>query len=103
MPQAKHSTPAQSTQWLLYGVFVGSVTAYFFDPAKGRRRRALLRDQMIHYRTVTERLVRQKSRHAQNLWQGLKSRVSKVPASPINSELSSVAFPETRPENQISG
>jgi hypothetical protein len=34
----------------LTALAAGAALMYFFDPVSGRRRRALLRDQLVHYR-----------------------------------------------------
>lgn len=33
----------------------GALTMYYLDPQQGRRRRALVRDQLVHARTVARR------------------------------------------------
>jgi hypothetical protein len=34
---------------------LGALAMYFLDPEKGRRRRALIRDQLVHARTVARK------------------------------------------------
>lgn len=33
---------------LLFGILIGAVTMFLLDPARGRRRRALIRDRLVH-------------------------------------------------------
>lgn len=47
--------------------------AYFFDPRSGRRRRAMLRDQLVHAGHVTTNFVAKASRDAQHRTHGLYS------------------------------
>ena len=45
------------TRTLLAGAGVGAGLTYFLDPARGARRRALVRDSMVHSARVTRRAV----------------------------------------------
>lgn len=71
---------------LLAGLGIGAAGMYFFDPQQGKRRRALLRDQWIHYKTQLPKQVDRKMRHLQNQAQGamheLQSTFSSDDASP---------------------
>jgi hypothetical protein len=58
--------------WLLVGAGLGSLTTYMLDPDRGRRRQALVRDQMAHARTVVGKEVPKQIRHAQNRIQGAR-------------------------------
>jgi osmotically-inducible protein OsmY len=49
---------------LLAGVGAGAAVAYFLDPAYGPRRRARLRDQVVHTATLTRRAIGTTSRDA---------------------------------------
>jgi uncharacterized membrane protein len=51
------------------GAGIGALLAYFFDPSQGRRRRALLRDQVVH--------VRHEAEHAaQSTFEDLNNRIT---------------------------
>lgn len=63
--------------WALYGAIAGSLTTFFLDPVRGRRRRALVRDQGIHLRKVSTRLANQKITHLRNMWQGFQAKAHK--------------------------
>lgn len=58
--------------WLLVGAGLGSLTTYLLDPDRGRRRQALVRDQVVHARTVVSKEVPKQIRHAQNRLQGAR-------------------------------
>lgn len=49
---------------------LGAGLMYTFDPDKGRRRRALLRDQLVHYTHEVEEAVEKGSRDLRNRGQG---------------------------------
>lgn len=70
-PQLGPQRPLPSTlPWLVVGAAIGAGLMYIFDPQQGRRRRALLRDQGLHWqREALERSGR-KSRHWRNVAQG---------------------------------
>lgn len=42
---------------LMWSAALGATAMYFFDPQSGNRRRALLRDQLIHLRTETSKTM----------------------------------------------
>lgn len=56
------------------GVGVGAALMYLFDPERGKRRRALLRDKMVHAGHATGQKVGIASRDATNRLQGLIAR-----------------------------
>jgi hypothetical protein len=58
--------------WLLVGAGLGSLTTYMLDPDRGRRRQALVRDQVVHAQTVVRKEVPKQIRHAQNRIQGAR-------------------------------
>jgi len=58
------------TAALLAGVGVGAVVMYLLDPEQGRRRRALLRDQLLKAQRVTGEAMEGRSRDLANRAQG---------------------------------
>lgn len=58
-------------QTFVFGVACGAGAAYLFDPDRGRRRRALLRDRLAHARHEIEMTARSGIRHARNRAVGL--------------------------------
>jgi hypothetical protein len=50
---------------------VGAALAYFFDPVSGRRRRALLRDQLVHARHEVGDYAEDKAKDLRNRAYGL--------------------------------
>lgn len=69
----------------LYGLAVGAALMYIFDPERGQRRRALMRDQVVSAWHKGGDLIDKKARHFQNRVTGLvaetRSRVKDVPAA----------------------
>jgi hypothetical protein len=67
----------KTSGWMCTGMTAGALLMFLFDPQLGRRRRALLRDKIVHYR----RLLREGSRatwsdtqnRATGLWATLQS------------------------------
>ena len=59
-------------RWLLLGTGLGALTTYMLDPDRGRRRQALVRDRVVHARTVVRREVPKRVRHVQNRLQGVQ-------------------------------
>jgi osmotically-inducible protein OsmY len=60
--------------WLLLGITIGAVAMYLFDPDRGRRRRALVRDQVVHGAHELEDLgggVASRARHLRNRARGV--------------------------------
>lgn len=60
------------------GVGVGAALMYLFDPEKGKRRRALLRDKFVHVTHSTGEKLDVKSRDAANRVQGLVARTKSL-------------------------
>ena len=56
---------------LTAGFGVGALIMYMLDPAEGRRRRALARDQVTHFVTEAEKKVEAKARHWSNRARGV--------------------------------
>src|SRR5215203_5435823 len=64
--------------WLLVGAGLGALVTYLMDPDRGRRRQAMLRDQVVHARHVVAHAVPKKMRHAQNRLQGMQHEIGGV-------------------------
>lgn len=58
---------------LLIGAGIGTAVMYFFDPDRGSRRRALLRDQAVHARKKLQRSGEKTAAAAGNRAQGYKA------------------------------
>ncbi len=58
--------------WLALGAALGAGLTYLFDPDRGRRRQALLRDQAVHVSHVVAREVPRKLNYAQGVIQGVQ-------------------------------
>ena len=58
---------------LTAGFGVGALLMYMLDPAEGRRRRALARDQVSHFVTEAEKKMGAKARHWSNRARGVVS------------------------------
>jgi BON domain len=56
---------------LLGGIGIGAALMYFFDPDRGRRRRALLRDKLVSCTNQTEMYAGKAARDLRNRAQGL--------------------------------
>jgi hypothetical protein len=56
---------------LTAGVGIGALIMYMLDPAQGRRRRALARDQVTHFVTEAEKTMGAKARHWRNRARGV--------------------------------
>jgi hypothetical protein len=57
------------------GVMIGMISAYYLDPDRGRRRRALVRDRLIHFRKLLSKATSKKTHHWQNKIHGYQSRL----------------------------
>jgi hypothetical protein len=56
---------------LTAGFGMGALLMYMLDPAQGRRRRALARDQVTHFVTEAEKKMEAKARHWSNRARGV--------------------------------
>jgi hyperosmotically inducible periplasmic protein len=56
---------------LLGTLGIGALCMYFFDPVSGRRRRALLRDQLVHAKHEIDDYAEGKSKDLRNRAQGV--------------------------------
>jgi hypothetical protein len=56
---------------LTAGFGMGALLMYMLDPAQGRRRRALARDQVSHFVTEAEKKMEAKARHWSNRARGV--------------------------------
>jgi osmotically-inducible protein OsmY len=59
------------SETLLLGMAIGAGLTYLLDPDRGTRRRALVRDKLIHTRHELEDTVTSSARHARNRARGL--------------------------------
>jgi hypothetical protein len=53
---------------------IGAIAMYYLDPASGKRRRALLRDQVVHAKHRVEDYAQGKAKDLRNRAQGLMAR-----------------------------
>lgn len=53
---------------------IGAIAMYYLDPASGKRRRALLRDQVAHAKHRVEDYAQGKAKDLRNRAQGLVAR-----------------------------
>jgi gas vesicle protein len=53
------------------GYLLGALTMFIFDPEQGRRRRALMRDKMVHYGNQASDLVSGTAQDLRNRAQGV--------------------------------
>lgn len=76
MSEGKYRNESKSVTYLLVGLAGGALMAFFFDPQKGRRRRALLRDQWVELRNDTLWYTGKQMRNLNNHVQGWIARVA---------------------------
>lgn len=71
---------ASSPRWitLLGAAVLGAAGMYFSDPMRGRRRRALLQDQMRHLRATTARGADVTARDLSNRLTGMQARLRRL-------------------------
>jgi hypothetical protein len=60
---------------------VGAAAMYLLDPEQGRRRRALLRDQLFHAKRVISERASGKARDLSNRAHGLAAEARRIPES----------------------
>ena len=53
---------------------IGAIAMYYLDPGSGKRRRALLRDQVVHAKHRVEDYAQGKAKDLRNRAQGLVAR-----------------------------
>ena len=76
-PERPHAANARSTgsakflPFLVSGIAIGGIAAYFFDPDRGARRRAELKQQSIHLQKLSLRWGSRFFRDAKNRSRGL--------------------------------
>lgn len=63
---------------LLAGIGIGAILMYIFDPEQGRRRRALLRDQIVSCMNETSDIVGKTSRDLRNRAQGVIAETTRA-------------------------
>ena len=68
--------------WLLTGVTVGAGLMYLFDPERGRRRRALLRDRALSLSNQTGDVLGRRARDLSNRAQGVAAEASRALGRP---------------------
>ena len=73
--QKENNFPPLIAPIFISGVMIGMISAYFLDPDRGRRRRALLRDRAFHLQKLLSRATLKKTHHWQNKWHGYQSRL----------------------------
>jgi hypothetical protein len=69
--QPPPSTFGREIALLTAGAGIGALIMYMLDPAQGRRRRALARDQVTHFVTEAEKTMGAKARHWTNRARGV--------------------------------
>ena len=60
------------------GFVLGALTAFIFDPQQGRRRRALVRDKMVHYGNEVSDYVSGTAKDLSNRAQGVAAETRGV-------------------------
>lgn len=68
------------------GFCLGAVAMYYLDPDRGRRRRALVRDQAVHLTHETEDLINRKAQHYRNRATGIIAEARGAVESLIHTE-----------------
>jgi hypothetical protein len=71
---------------LTAGLGVGALIMYMLDPADGRRRRALARDQVTHFVTEAEKKVGAKARHWTNRARGVVADTKSAEAGVVGNQ-----------------
>lgn len=78
MVESKLRNGFRNATYLLAGALVGSVLTFFFDPQKGRRRRALFMDQLVELRNDTIWYSGKQMRNLNNHVQGWIARLANL-------------------------
>ncbi len=70
-------------RWISFigGIGLGASLMYFADPDKGRRRRALVRDQLVHGFNLTDEAIDTTGRDLSHRAQGLMAEISSLGSS----------------------
>jgi hypothetical protein len=74
----------QRAKSLGIGLLLGSALMYILDPKMGRRRRALMRDKLNHYKHATQAKILKKTRDLRNRLQGAIAEKSSTFRERIN-------------------
>ncbi|SCY19184.1 hypothetical protein SAMN05216420_103127 [Nitrosospira sp. Nl5] len=74
----RNSTNMSEVHWMLCGVALGAFAMFLLDPAKGNRRRALVRDKMYSALVRTRKRIDAKSRDVANRAKGLSAEVRHI-------------------------
>ncbi len=74
--------------WTVVGVAVGAKLMYLFDPDRGRRRRALLRDRLVRLSHMSRHELQLEVRDLANRTRGLvASAMRRMPAPPVSDDV----------------
>lgn len=72
---------------LLVGLGLGAGVMYLLDPERGERRRAMLRDQALHYRLQGTDVVGKRSRHLRNRAKGVLAEMRRDRHAEVSDDL----------------
>ena len=78
---------SKSPPSFMRGVLLGTALMYLFDPARGRARRARLRDLADHARATERRFLTKATRDAQHRVHGLVQRMRHGPNASVDDEV----------------
>lgn len=75
-----YQTRSTGMPWLgwMGGIALGALAMYIADPSQGRRRRALLQDQVSHMTHTTSKLMDQTLHDARNRWSGVQASAMRL-------------------------
>jgi hypothetical protein len=71
LPVSPSKVPVSAFLIAGFTAILGGGLMFLFDPKQGRRRRALMRDQGVHYKKIAQNFSHQKARHLSNRARGL--------------------------------
>jgi len=74
-PESRYESSGTSFFALLGALGAGAALMYFLDPDNGRRRRALVRDQVVHGRSVMQDMTEAAVHNAANHTRGAIARI----------------------------